>query len=108
MADEWEDRIDTVTRGVLGLTVACARCHDHKFDPIGTEDYYGLAGVFASTEMFNRPLHDEVKIGKNGQTASASDAIHIVRDFINIMDAAVMIRGDVNPEAEKATSACSE
>ena len=38
MADEWEDRVDTVTRGLLGLTVACARCHDHKYDPIPTED----------------------------------------------------------------------
>ncbi|MEX2172999.1 MAG: PSD1 and planctomycete cytochrome C domain-containing protein [Pirellulaceae bacterium] len=50
VADEIDDRIDTVTRGVLGLTVACARCHDHKFDPVGTADYYALAGVFASTQ----------------------------------------------------------
>ena len=49
MADEWEDRVDTVAADVLGLTVACARCHDHKFDPIPTRDYYALAGVFAST-----------------------------------------------------------
>jgi hypothetical protein len=48
-ADELDDRIDTMTRGFLGLTVACARCHDHKFDPIPTTDYYSLAGVFAST-----------------------------------------------------------
>ena len=53
MADEWEDRVDTV-RGLLGLTVACARCHDHKFDPISTHDYYALAGVFASTKMVNQ------------------------------------------------------
>ncbi|HEY7116031.1 MAG TPA: DUF1549 domain-containing protein, partial [Tepidisphaeraceae bacterium] len=50
MADEWEDRVDTLTRTTLGLTVACARCHDHKYDPIRTEDYYGLAGVFAGTK----------------------------------------------------------
>jgi hypothetical protein len=43
-----DDRIDVVTRGLLGLTVACARCHDHKFDPIPTRDYYSLYGVFAS------------------------------------------------------------
>lgn len=49
-ADERHDRVDVVTRGFLGLTVACARCHDHKFDPIPTKDYYGLAGVFASSE----------------------------------------------------------
>ena len=43
-----DDRIDVVTRGALGLTVACARCHDHKFDPIPTRDYYALYGVFQS------------------------------------------------------------
>ncbi len=44
-----DDRIDVVSRGLLGLTVTCARCHDHKFDPIPTEDYYSLYGVFASS-----------------------------------------------------------
>jgi len=42
------DRIDVVTKGFLGLTVTCARCHDHKFDPIPTKDYYSLFGVFAN------------------------------------------------------------
>ena len=36
---------------MMGLTVACARCHDHKFDPISTKDYYGLAGIFFSTHI---------------------------------------------------------
>jgi len=45
-----DDRIDVVTRGALGLTVTCARCHEHKFDPIPTEDYYSLYGVFRSSE----------------------------------------------------------
>jgi hypothetical protein len=44
-----DDRIDVVTRGTMGLTVACARCHDHKFDPIPTADYYSLYGVFDSS-----------------------------------------------------------
>ncbi|MEX2187023.1 MAG: PSD1 and planctomycete cytochrome C domain-containing protein [Pirellulales bacterium] len=48
--DDMDERIDTVTRGFLGLTVSCARCHDHKFDPIPAEDYYSLYGVFASTK----------------------------------------------------------
>ncbi|MDB6124456.1 MAG: hypothetical protein JWQ71_3449 [Pedosphaera sp.] len=43
------DRIDVVTKGTLGLTVTCARCHDHKFDPIPTKDYYSLHGIFASS-----------------------------------------------------------
>ncbi len=56
--DDWDERVDAVSRGLLGLTVACARCHDHKFDPIPTRDYYGLAGVFASTVQAPRPLND--------------------------------------------------
>lgn len=46
--DIMDDRIDTITRGTLGLTVACARCHDHKYDPIPTTDYYSLYGVLNS------------------------------------------------------------
>ncbi len=42
----------------MGLTIACARCHDHKFDPILTKDYYGLMGVFASTMRAERPMFD--------------------------------------------------
>ncbi|MSQ93122.1 MAG: DUF1553 domain-containing protein [Gemmataceae bacterium] len=44
-----EDTIDTTGAAFIGLTLRCARCHDHKFDPITTEDYYGLYGIFAST-----------------------------------------------------------
>jgi hypothetical protein len=47
--DVINDRIDVVTKGFLGLTVTCARCHDHKFDPIPTRDYYSLYGVFNSS-----------------------------------------------------------
>ncbi|MBX9792071.1 MAG: PSD1 and planctomycete cytochrome C domain-containing protein [Pirellulales bacterium] len=55
--DQIDDRIDVVTRGFLGLTVTCARCHDHKYDPISTADYYALYGVFASTiEPSEKPL----------------------------------------------------
>jgi mono/diheme cytochrome c family protein len=53
--DELDDRVDTLTRGFLGLTVACARCHDHKFDPIPTSDYYALAGIFSSTAYKEYP-----------------------------------------------------
>lgn len=45
-----DDRIDVVTRGLMGFTVTCARCHDHKYDPIPTADYYSLHGVFASSD----------------------------------------------------------
>ncbi|TWU60418.1 Planctomycete cytochrome C [Rubripirellula tenax] len=49
--DVTDDRIDVITRGLLGLTVTCARCHDHKFDPIPTTDYYSLFGVLASSRQ---------------------------------------------------------
>ena len=52
-----DDRIDVVTRGLMGLTVVCARCHDHKFDPIPSADYYSLYGIFrSSTEPTVPPL----------------------------------------------------
>lgn len=45
-----DDRLDVVSRGLMGLTLACARCHDHKYDPISQADYYSMAGVFLNTE----------------------------------------------------------
>ncbi len=95
-ADEWENQVDTVSRGLLGITVACARCHDHKVDPIRTEGYYGLAGVFASTEMFNRPLDGKRQKDKNGQAKKPEDGLHIVRDVKKPADIPVHIRGNVD------------
>ncbi len=51
-----DDRVDATTRGFLALTVACAQCHDHKFDPIPTRDYYSLLGIFANTKLHQTPL----------------------------------------------------
>jgi len=51
-----DDRVDLTTRGFLGLTVACAQCHDHKFDPIPTQDFYSLQGIFNNTEPDKFPL----------------------------------------------------
>jgi hypothetical protein len=56
--NDWDERLDTVSRGILGLSVACARCHDHKFDPIQQKDYYRLESVFASTQRALRPFFD--------------------------------------------------
>ncbi|MBT5715563.1 MAG: DUF1549 domain-containing protein, partial [Opitutae bacterium] len=61
-----DDQIDLVTRGLMGFTVACARCHDHFHDPIPTEDYYSLYGVFnAASQPKNLPL-----VGKPDQNSS--------------------------------------
>jgi hypothetical protein len=67
-----DDRIDTLTRGLLGLTVACARCHDHKFDPIPTRDYYSLLGIFESSRPGQFPLSppETVKLYKERKAAA--------------------------------------
>jgi hypothetical protein len=51
LTDIADDQVDVVSRTFMGLTMACARCHDHKFDPISTADYYALAGIFFSTHI---------------------------------------------------------
>lgn len=61
-----DDRIDVVTRAALGLSVACARCHDHKYDPIPTRDYYALYGVFQSCAEAVVPAGEA---GLEGQSA---------------------------------------
>ena len=55
LLEQADDQIDVVARGMLGLTVACARCHDHKFDPVPQADYYAMAGVFLSSETLAGP-----------------------------------------------------
>jgi hypothetical protein len=62
-ADERNERIDMVTRGLLGLTVACARCHDHKYDPILQKDYYALAGVFLNTTYKEYQVASDAETG---------------------------------------------
>ena len=95
MADEWEDRVDTLTRTMLGLTVACARCHDHKFDPIPARDYYALAGIFASTKMVNKTAAGAIQ--KPDAMADKMDpaTLHVVEDG-QVQDLNLFIRG--NPE----------
>jgi len=55
VADEWEEHVDALGKTFLGLTLGCARCHDHKNDPVSAHDYYALAGVFASIQFADRP-----------------------------------------------------
>ena len=56
-----DDQIDVTGRAMLGLTIACARCHDHKFDAIRTTDYYALAGIFRSTEPFQTEVRNATR-----------------------------------------------
>jgi len=60
VSDEYEERVHTLSSVFFGVNLACARCHDHKFDPFTAEDYYGIAGVFASTRTAEQSLEREV------------------------------------------------
>ena len=94
-ADEWEDRVDTVCRSMLGLTVACARCHDHKFDPIPTRDYYALAGIFASSRMVNQAPNGREEKGNTPLHGIQADTLHIVAEG-PAQDLPVFLRGNVD------------
>ena len=58
--DVVDDQIDTIGRAMMGLTLGCARCHDHKFDPVPTSDYYALAGIFRSTDVLQGEIQQYV------------------------------------------------
>jgi hypothetical protein len=61
-AETLSDRVDTFSRAFLGLTAACARCHDHKFDPITIKDYYAIAGVFRNTGQREHPVSPKAEV----------------------------------------------
>ncbi len=73
--DVADEQIDTIGKAVLGQTIGCARCHDHKFDPIPTSDYYALAGILTSTQIMEkrhmlnqqRRMEQLVGLGQNGK-----------------------------------------
>ncbi len=71
-ADEVDNQIDVLSKTFLGLTVACARCHDHKFDPIPTADYYGLAGIMHSTGPERKRC--SIQAGTRSQNRAAASA----------------------------------
>jgi hypothetical protein len=89
LADELDERVDTLSRGLLGLTVACARCHDHKFDPVPTLDYYSLAGVFNSSKLTDMPLATREETRKYEEAALLAKAAEDkVKAFIRTEKAA--------------------
>ncbi len=73
-----DDRIDVVMRGTMALTVGCARCHDHKFDPVTTKDYYALYGVFASCDEERDP--GKLPELSGGKTSAAYEKLRTQRD----------------------------
>ena len=79
-----DDRIDVTGRGFMALTIGCAQCHDHKFDPIPTEDYYALLGVFNSTEPYEHPLAAEKVVQSyQGERKRADEAKARLQEFLD-------------------------
>lgn len=93
-AEEWAEQVDTVTQTFLGLTVACARCHDHKFDPITSRDYHAMAGIFASLKMVNRRPDGKDEDEKVMAEKMDPGVLHVVRDAAP-KDLPVYDRGNV-------------
>ena len=74
--DNVDEQIDVTTRAALGVTVSCARCHDHKFDPFTQRDYYAMAGIFKSTQT-----HFGVGGGGNGKNRQPSTHVPLVKTY---------------------------
>lgn len=90
-----DDRIDVVTRGLQGMTVGCARCHDHKFDPIPTADYYALYGIFKS-------IHEPADLPQIGEPADQKAYQAFLAKFTPLdQKRAQLLKDKKNDEANK-------
>ena len=101
--DVIDDQIDVISKSILGLTVSCARCHDHKFDPIPTADYYSLAGIFLSTDTryggnTKRPANAKEKAAVYLPLRTDPNPEYAlgVQDAKQITDGNILIRGERN------------
>ena len=134
--DTIDEQIDSIGKAFLGLSLGCARCHDHKLEPISTEDYYGLAGIFGSTKSVKResgwrssktwnrvplPVLDEkaadalrklhqqrLEQAKSGQTVQRADAaLRQAKDTLKQLEKEEPIRVDKVEEAKQEVAAAS-
>ncbi len=112
LMDNIDEQIDTVTRSVLALTASCARCHNHKFDPIPTTDYYALAGIFRSTDMCaalrnkmgggGLDYYDPQMLLRIGPGTAASSETKVT--LARLQDQLKQARADVSQRAAKGRS----
>lgn len=99
--DVVDEQIDTVGKAVLGLTLGCARCHDHKFDPVSQRDYYALAGIFESTVVNQPPKGGPLSTWLLVSLPDKSGKALAVRDAKKPVDTKICIRGDVHLRGEQ-------
>lgn len=100
--DVADEQLDAIGRGLLGMTIACARCHDHKFDPIPTADYYALAGILRSTHVL---IHENVSKWTTRPIPMSAEESAAVRAYDTALAAAQAqvdaAHGLATPEAKK-------
>jgi hypothetical protein len=102
-----ENTLSTIGKGMLGMSIGCARCHDHKFDPISTEDYYGLYGYFASTQ-YPHAGTEQGRARKNFVPLSGGGIAWAVTDKQkpeDIGDVLIQMKGDPKTTGDKAPRA---
>ncbi len=106
-----EDTIDNLGRAVLGLTISCARCHDHKFDPISQEDYYGIYGIFQSTR-YPFPGIELDKVPRDFVPLIPQEEVDALlkphRERLTVLDGEVKRLEAARTEAEKAIKDAEE
>lgn len=119
VADIVDEQIDTVTRTFLGLTINCARCHDHKFDPVTAADYYALAGIFTSTKTMadrafvsnwmERPLpSQEIELAQQAHAVKVDEAKKQRDEFVTMATSQLMATGQFEKQPEKPEDHFSE
>ncbi len=91
LSDMIDDNIDTIGKAFMGLTLGCARCHDHKFDPISNEDYYALAGVFYSTRILK-------ELGAKGGNYTLNRVPLIEKTYLAKRDEQMKLIGEINAQ----------
>jgi cytochrome c553 len=104
LMDQADEQLDVATRGVMALSVACARCHDHKFDPIPTTDYYAMAGIFRSTETLSGVKRGNNRTGYAGDYATLVDPAK--KAEMSVEDRRKL--AELNQELEQAQAALQE
>ncbi|QDT56452.1 Xanthan lyase precursor [Caulifigura coniformis] len=99
--DVIDEQIDTLGRAFMGMTIGCARCHDHKFDPIPTRDYYAMVGIFRSTQTL---IHDNVSTWVKRPTPLPAEEQAVLESHAQEMAAVQKQMSALEPELKKMRS----